>query len=137
MDATLLKAYQQARYVIDGDYMRDIKVGIYYPWLDELLCQRNSRCAVFITAFNPLGQRLTNEVNQQNNQKLKQLIVNDGYYFLEGYSTDDKEEWPKEESFLVLKMAYNKAKCLSEQFSQNAFLQIQTGSPVCLVTLPD
>lgn len=133
----LIKAYQQAKYVIyDSDNEFYVKVGIHYPYLDDLLARHNAACAALITAFNPRSQRLEVAENLQRNKDLRHNIGLENYTFLEAYSTDEKEEWPKEESFFIFNIERSKADYLAKKFIQNAYLWVEIGQPVTLL-MPD
>ena len=134
ISSDLLKAYLQARYIIMFDQQEYcMRVGQRHMWLDRIMSHHNYHNGIFITAYNPGSQLQSEQMNQQNQQRLiSQLAADDMSYFC-GYSTDDEGLWPVEQSLLVFNLTDDSANLYAQSYRQNAYLKIIINQPVKLV----
>lgn len=123
IDQELLNAYKQAVYSINSPAIV-FKIGIKNTALSNLLSDYQSSCAYFITAYNPKSVLLSKAENQQRHQKLKQVLKQGNFAFLEGQGADEQKKWPAEKSFLVFNTSKDKMLQLAHTFEQNAIVSI-------------
>ena len=104
--------------------------------LEKLLQARGYQEAVFITACNPHSQLCSAKENQAAQQRLYQVLSQ--YHtctILPGKGIDPQEQWPGEESYLVLGLNLEAAKAIGRQFAQNALVWIGLSTPAQLILL--
>jgi len=133
MKSALLKAYEMALYkVLIDKKLIVLKVGDSSSDLESIFQKKGRSTGIFLTAFNPGSDCLPYQENIERNQRLKKLVEEKGFHYLEGYSTDQKENWPKEESLLILGIPRAEADRLAKKFQQNAYLWLESNSVVKL-----
>jgi hypothetical protein len=130
LDPSIVEIYRQTNYQF-GDILLKI---------DKKSCEANSLLqpfapagGVFITAWNPMGDKLTAEVNRQANQKLKTILLNKGLIVIDGYGESEDSEW-REDSFFAYPIDKGTSLNLCCSFEQNAVLYVTTdGLPTLLL----
>jgi hypothetical protein len=87
-----------------------------------LACHKRNRvdCSAFITAWNPLSQQLSATENEERHQALMAEIKSQSLSFLPGEGKHPSNNWPTEQSVLVLGLSLEAAKTLGRRFEQNA-----------------
>ncbi|TQV72999.1 DUF3293 domain-containing protein [Aliikangiella marina] len=100
------------------------RVNGRFEFLRELIASYHARSAVFMTACNPSSVILSEQKNYLRTVELGDEIRSRNYCFLSGYSTDDQQHWPREESFLIFDVSIAAAFEIANQFDQLAFLVI-------------
>lgn len=87
-----------------------------------LACHKRNRveCSAFITALNPLSQQLSAQENEERHQALMAEIKSQSLSFLPGKGKHPSNNWPAEQSVLVLGLSLEAAKTLGRRFEQNA-----------------
>ncbi|MGP5556108.1 DUF3293 domain-containing protein [Psychrobacter celer] len=55
---------------------------------------------IFITAWNPLGKKLTMLENEQANKTLKKVLLEKGLNIMDGYGESPDSKW-REDSFFA------------------------------------
>ncbi len=134
MKYSLEQAYKQARYVVYYQQREEIiTVGKHCLWLDNLMKAKNIHQAAFMTAYNPQSHILNDQTNEFNHHKLEKIINAKGFSYLTGYSSDQKGEWPQEQSFLIFNLQQKEAQQLAVSFKQLAYLWIEYAIPVRLI----
>ena len=131
----LLAAYKAARYVVYADQEPVFSIGEHCPELDELLEAENSRCAAFITAFNPHGLPAHADTNWGSTARLMEYFDGLAYEVYIGESNDPEGEWPYEPSFLVVGIPRAEAEALGRRFGQLAIVYAEKGRAPELVVL--
>lgn len=103
-DPGLEGVYRRALYRVDAREPFVLRVGVYSEALERLYESTNHRSAAFLTAANPGGVKVSDELNIRAEARLRrQLIalslpVTPGI----GLDADMTSDWPGERSLLVL-----------------------------------
>jgi hypothetical protein len=79
-------------------------------------------CA-FITAWNPLPEILTLDVNKSRNLEMKNDLIAKGYNFHDGIGVSADKTW-SEESYLIENIDQNAANEIALKYGQKAFVFI-------------
>lgn len=118
----LIHAYLNTDYRVFAAKPFHLNIGKPSTDLLQLYQQHQHHSALFITAYNPLGNSQSDEENQQRNQMLREWIIENTWvhYNGEGQSTDS--DWPAEQSFLILGVSQENAERLGRQYQQNALV---------------
>ena len=114
--------YQRTTYIVDlpeGEPI-ELRIGERSEAFDRLLSSCDAWCWVFITAWNPRGQRTTAEENSARNASLMRLLEEEKQTYFFGRGVGDLDDWQPEESFLVLHVGRDAAARWCEQFEQRA-----------------
>ena len=90
----------------------------------------------FITAWNPLPEILSNEVNRKRNTDLMNELKENGFKLHLGVGTSEDGEW-FEESFFIEKMCREKALFYAKKFGQIAFVHGKKNHKIELVFTED
>lgn len=99
-----------------------LRVGQACPELAALMRRFNRQSAAFITAWNPLGNVLSDGENRARNETLRQVLEQRSLLHWAGIGMGLTGEWPGEESFLVLGLDLQAARRLAQDVEQNAFV---------------
>lgn len=105
------------------------------PELARCFKLNRANSAMFITAWNPLGETIPAPENHAAQQKLLAEIKSRGLRYLEGKGCDPSGLWPGEPSFLVFGMSLEAAKKLATQFLQNGFVYAGSDATPHLILL--
>jgi len=130
----LLAAYQATAYVVhfdDHDYT--IRVGDDCTELDDLMIQHEVGTWTFITAYNPLSEKLSAKENEKRNEKLAAELALRDLEIYPATSRADSGEWPEERSFLVLGLNLEEASRLGFEHGQHAIVFGRFNKPAQLV----
>lgn len=106
--------------------------------LSRLFSASGRRCAAFITACNPLGVHQSLKQNRTANERLRERLnqyVSGPDDIIEGMGLDPSEDWPGEESFLVLGLDLEVSRALGAEFQQNALLWADADAIPSLILL--
>lgn len=123
MSESLVKAYQQAIYSVDGTHGRfELRVGERSDDLIMLLTEAQVESWAYITAENPGSELLTSDQNKQRTQSLEIHLKKEGYLYLGGKGRAPDNSWPPEKSFLILGISETEAVQLAQTFGQKALL---------------
>lgn len=79
-------------------------------------------CSAFITAYNPLSQNLSDEVNVRSQDALASELSERSLTFIDGIGMHSSGNWPSESSYLVLGLSLEAAKVLGSKYNQNAIV---------------
>ena len=120
----LIRAYREAKFVVESNTPITLLVGQCNKDLSSLLGDHKKSTAAFITAFNPYSKVQTDQENLQAQNELLKDIKGLGFEAINGYGQDIAEEWPKEVSILIIGITESQAETLSDKYSQNAFIWI-------------
>ena len=130
----LTRSYLTTDYVVNDPGIRFvIRIGTDNRELDEFLATRGTSDWVFLTAYNPYSNELSDEENQMRQESLLNSLEKAGYEFLLGYGQSRHQDWPAEPSVLVLGVSRDKAIDLAMEFQQNAIVAGSLGGPAELV----
>lgn len=132
----IIESYRCAAYqVSSGSDIFIFRIDQYSEQLLQLLAASDPSCAVFITAFNPLGQRKTYEQNAVFNAQLHGQLSQYSLQIINGSGSDPSGRWPTEESFLAFGINLKTAMALGKQFDQNAIVWIDSDAIPRLILL--
>jgi len=99
-----------------------LRVGQVSPELAGLMKRYNRQSAAFITAWNPLGNALSDAQNRARNDALRQVLEQRSLLHWPGTGVGLTGDWPGEESYLVLGLDLQAARRLAQDVEQNAFV---------------
>ena len=120
--ADTVQAYRETEYRVCGEPAFVLRIGQPSHELLELHQTSQVQCSAFITAYNPYSQPLQASENEQRQVALIQQLLGAGYTALRGVGQHPSNEWPGEESCLVLGIDRGAAKALGDQYEQNAIV---------------
>lgn len=120
MDEELIQAYAETHYTVQDKEPFVLHIGEVSEAL--LACHKRNRveCCAFITAWNPLSQQLSATENEERHQALMAEIKSRSLSFLPGEGKHPSNNWPAEQSVLVMGLSLEAAKTLGRRFEQNA-----------------
>lgn len=121
---SLIRAYREAKYVIEVDDPIILRIGQANRRLKEILKTHGVATAAFITAFNPFSETLSDDENLKAQSSLLAEIKGLELSVIHGYGQDVDGQWPREQSVLVLGITETQAEALSDRYGQNAFVWI-------------
>ena len=127
VDPLLIKAYREARYVVD--HLTDplvLSVGRACVGLRSLMSGYGVSTAALLTAFNPGSVLCSDEANVSAQASLVEWLKREGYVMLDARGEDTRGVWPSEESVLVLGIPQYVAEQAADRFGQNAFVWVGT-----------
>ncbi len=122
IDAATVQAYQDTEYRFQGDTPFCLKIGIVNKSLLTIHKLYRVECSVFLTACNPYSQMVNDTDNRVRQCELADELVRRGLTYLPGIGQHPSNNWPGEESFLVLGVNLQSAKKLGEHCEQNAIV---------------
>ena len=121
MNPLLQYAYLNTDYYVDAPYAAfKLNIGCYSPELDQLHQKFGVSTSLYITAWNPFSELLTDADNEAKQQALVSDITDAGYVMLTGRGIAQSGDWPPEESIIVLGCDESTAITLSQKYQQNA-----------------
>ena len=97
--------------------------------------QTNDHQAAYITAWNPFGEKISDDENYVAEQKLIAEIESRDLFYLKGESIDPSGLWANEPSLLVFGIALESAKELAKRYRQNGFIYIGDDAQPQLILL--
>ena len=118
----LLDSYRQTDYQVYGPAPFSLKIGQPSEPLMQLYKQHRCDCAAFITACNPLSQKLDPAVNAQRHLDLMADIASRSLIFVEGIGIGQDPDWPGEVSCLIFGLALEASRVLGHKLNQNAMV---------------
>ena len=122
IDPETLQAYRETDYRVLEGLPTTLHVDAVCPQLQLLHDRYQAQCSAFITACNPLGDRLAGPLNAQRQQALLAELSRRKLEALRGIGQHPTNKWPGEPSFLVLGVTRRAARALGRQFEQNAIV---------------
>jgi len=135
LDKELIEAYKLTDFHVKSKPLFTLNVNYQSQELLDMFKQHNVSSAAFITAWNPYSKSMSETENAERNLMLHDVIVNDGYVLINGFGQDPLEEWPGEDSYLVLGLDLEYSKVLGIKFSQNAIVWCDSSAVPELVLL--
>jgi hypothetical protein len=116
-----LAAYRATQYCVDaGDEAFILKIDVVSGELRRLYEKTGQACCVFITAYNPFGQKQSDEANRFAQSQLLDSLRALRSPIFGGVGVDPDGAWPGEASVLALGVDENAARQLAERFKQDA-----------------
>ncbi len=122
IDAATIKAYQETQYRVQSDTPFTLQIGVVNDALLNAHKLYRVECSAFLTACNPYSQIASASDNHVRQHQLASELARRGLRYFPGMGQHPSNQWPGEESFLVLGLNLEAAKKLGEQFGQNAIV---------------
>jgi len=122
IDADTIKAYQDTEYRVQSDTPFTLQIGTLNDALLTIHNLYRVECSAFLTAWNPFSQIVSETENNIRQLQLENELGRRGLKYLPGIGQHSSNNWPGEESFLVLGLNLQAAKKLGEHFGQNAIV---------------
>lgn len=123
LSSDLLRAYLSTRYVVDHSGSSfELRIGEKCDALLPHLAGREAGGAAFLTAWNPEGQQLDDQMNRHRNCLLKADLESIATTVLAGRGIGRDETWPPEESFLGIGLSFEQAIHVGRHYAQNAIV---------------
>lgn len=101
-----------------------LRIGQHSPDLALRYSAIGSVCALFITAFNPLGQEQDDTANAVAHVRLGELLREASDHVIESEGADPAGKWPAERSYLAFGIDADAARELGHSFQQDAVVWI-------------
>ncbi len=128
-------AYLATDYKVNTAEPFVLNVGQLSTELAEWFQTNNEDQAAYITAWNPFGEKISDDENHVAEQKLITEIESRGLSYLKGESIDPSGLWPSEPSLLVLGISLESAKLLVKRYHQDGFIYIGDDTKPQLILL--
>jgi Protein of unknown function (DUF3293) len=134
----LLNSYLRTTYFVlaNTSLIREdigLRIGETSAALDTLLARFGAPRWAYLTAYNPQSTALEAADNAHRQAKLLSTLASGDYRVFPGRSVADTEDWPDEESVLVVEIHLDCARKLAADFGQYGFLFGESHGPVELV----
>lgn len=130
LSSTLIRIYEQTHYCFNGTILRIMQPSTEAKTLLE---PSSPKGGVFITAWNPLGKKVTDTENRSANIELKEELTKQGLNIIDGYGESADGQW-REYSFFAYPVSKNTSLRLCRNFKQNAVVYISSnGLPELLL----
>ena len=119
--STLIKAYQCTNYSVrDGSDNFVLRIDVISNSLENLYQRNGVGSAVFVTAFNPLGEQTEEAQNLAAHEALGTRLRSLTSQVFAGIGEDPSGEWPGEPSWLALGIDLATSRQLGRDYGQNA-----------------
>jgi hypothetical protein len=122
IDDDAVQAYRETEYRIQGDKPFTLQIGVINEYLLSAHKSYRVDCSAFLTACNPYSQMVSANDNRIRQHELSDELTRCGLSYLPGIGQHPSNQWPGEESFLVLGLNLQAAKKLGAYFGQNAIV---------------
>jgi uncharacterized protein len=132
---SLLNAYQKTHYnvYLSSDENYTISVGECSPQTDQLCAQFQVNSWVFFTACNPQSVQQSHAQNRQAMNSLLNQLEQDEQHHIRAEGRAEADDWPPEQSVLLIGANREYGLMLGLQFCQNAFVYGERGEKAELV----
>lgn len=128
-------AYLATDYKVNTAEPFVLNVGQLSTELAEWFQTNNEDQAAYITAWNPFGEKISDDENHVAEQKLITEIESRDLSYLKGESIDPSGLWPSEPGLLVLGIPLESAKALVKRYHQDGFIYIGDDTKPQLILL--
>ncbi len=105
-----------------GDPPFTLQIGTRSPSLIEMHDRHQVRYSAFLTAWNPFSRLIDQATNSAMQQDLTETLARRELVGISGLGQHPSNQWPAEESLLILGIDLEVAKILAKQYEQNAFV---------------
>lgn len=127
----LLALYQSAHYhalTPGGTVARTVRVGERHrDWLESL----DAHSATFVTAWNPMGETLADDVNEAAQRRLAQWLHAHGLHWTPARG-DAADGSFRERGACVFDASHDEVESMLVDFAQNAVVRVERMSPARL-----
>jgi len=128
-----IRAYKNTEFRVFSDPRLKLTIGKQNPNISRY--QDDLVGVAFITAFNPLGEALSDEQNERLHESLCSSVRESAYQFKEGEGADPTSEWASEKSLYIEGIGLSAAIQIGNQYRQNAIVWVGTDQLPRLVLL--
>jgi hypothetical protein len=128
-------AYLATDYKVNTAEPFVLNVGKPSAELAKWFQTNNKDKAAYITAWNPFGEKISDDENHAAEQKLITEIESHNLCYLKGESSDPLGLWPSEPSLLVFGISLKSAKALAKRYHQDGFMYIGEDTKPQLILL--
>lgn len=135
IDPATIKAYLETHYRVHGEQPFVLHIGQVSSDLLFLYERHKVDSAAFITGCNPFSHELSEAENRDRQSLLAEELTRRSLTFVNGMGQHPSNEWPGEESFLVLGLGVEPVKVLGERFGQNAIVWCDVDAVPQLIVL--
>jgi len=118
----LVQAYLETEYRVGGQAPFILRIGHASAALLLAHQRHQVDCSAFLTAFNPHSVAVSEQANQARQRALMNEITKRGLRFIAGLGQHPSNDWPGEESLLILGLNLEAAKVLGLRYEQNAIV---------------
>lgn len=122
IDAATRQAYRETDYRVQDDPPFTLHIGEPSPALAAAQRQQGVDCSAYVSACNPLGQRLAARDNAARHAALGRELADRGLAWREGIGQHPVGDWPGEPSYLVFGLDLDAARRLGQRLAQNAIV---------------
>lgn len=133
ISSKLLRAFEETHYIVHHQPPFTLRIGQHSTELDALLGALGQDCAAFITAWNPMSEITPDAENHLHQQKLLDELTLKGLSHLPGIGQHPSNNWPGEESLLILGLELNDARVMARAFHQLAFVWGEKHCPIQVI----
>jgi hypothetical protein len=120
--ADLIQAYTRTIYDVDGPSPFSLLLGRPSTELKHLYTTFRCDCAIYLTAWNPKSQLLSEAENQSRQKELETEIQILQLPIVPGFGRDPVGEWPPEANVLILGLSLEIGMSLGRKYDQNALV---------------
>lgn len=124
IDPRTVRAYLETEYLVHLDPGSDLALLVGRPSaaLRSVHARFGVHSSAFITACNPFSRQLSEAENFARQTALSRELIRRGLSALPGIGQHPSNQWPGEESFLVLGISLEAANEFAKTFEQNGFI---------------
>ena len=117
-----IQAYLETNYDVHGATPLTLNIGVANAGLAALHTFHSVESSAYVTACNPFSQALDDSVNDARQAVLACELHQHGLTHIKGIGQHPSNDWPGEQSFLVLGLSREDARMLGARHEQNAIV---------------
>ncbi len=130
-----IDSYLAADYIVNAVESFVLKIGKPSVEIDRWFKAKNYDRAAYVTAWNPLGEKIPDYKNYAAEKKLILEIESCNLFYLKGKSIDPSGVWVDEPSVLIFGILLKSAKELAKRYRQNGFVYVDSDTKPQLILL--
>lgn len=124
-----IEAYEATHYRVgSGPDAFVLRIGQHSPELERLYLANELQNGLFITAFNPLGQKQGDDTNASAHALLGAHLHRLSRAVIEGSGADPTGAWSPEASYLALGIGAERGRDLGRLYRQDAVVWVDEGA---------
>lgn len=120
ISAELIAAYRKRVFRVLHPCLFTLRIDAHSDELKAVYSKRGVEAAAFLTAWNPLSEATSRQVNAEAQAALMRRLADTGYPLRSGLGIDPAGDWPREESMFVPGLDLDSTMKLGAGFLQNA-----------------
>jgi hypothetical protein len=122
IDTEIIQAYRETHFHVHGDTPFTLAIDIASSALLALHATHQVTSSAFITACNPFSQAYVESDNVDRQRALSSDLHQRNLTCIDGIGQHPSNQWPGEQSFLVLGVSLEDANILGAKYKQNAIV---------------